>query len=558
MKRIFSLLAALALLLACLGTATAEEAGVVVKNYKQLADAVNEQHATRILVSPRYKHGTKDVINLYPEGRTVTLLPENGESAVINGRVDICGPGTVVFENVSIAGPAGDAGLWIGDDADVTIGSVTGGKAKRDNGFPAVIVEDARLTIDSAVGSEGRGGFGGDGIYALGNSTVKVREAVGGSAKKGFGGSGVVALGGASVTVEGSAAGGDGLYAAGKGALIGLDGVLSGEGTVADGAELEGRKTLDPENVSSLILLEHALRSGRTDILLDPRFRAGEGFTDDLVLFCAGADPVRISNASDEKPATLDHGLRFYTGTWQLENLRFSLSAKDWTACLWVTGNASVTASGSMAAKGEATGIYASIDGRIEYTGDCTSADYAAYARNNAAITFNGNIALNGKGNFGAGTDGGTVTVNGDITVTGDSNALASFGGKLEMTGSVRSTKNKAYPTLYISGGELVVNGPVSSESQASAIYCKGGSVTVNGDVNSTTQKKYPVFLDTSAGDVTINGTLTAVHTAIRADGGSATVNGDLIIRSRENWSLTSWNNDATVTVTGESKIVAP
>ena len=77
MKRVLSLLTVLMLLLACLGMAAAEETGVVVKNYKQLVEAVNDQQAERILVSPKYKHGTNEVINLYPDGRTVTVLPEN-------------------------------------------------------------------------------------------------------------------------------------------------------------------------------------------------------------------------------------------------------------------------------------------------------------------------------------------------------------------------------------------------------------------------------------------------------------------------------------------------
>ena len=71
-------------------------------------------------------------------------------------------------------------------------------------------------------------------------------------------------------------------------------------------------------------------------------------------------------------------------------------------------------------------------------------------------------------------------------------------------------------------------------------------------------EEKYPVFLTSSAGSVTINGSLTAAHTAVRAEGGSAVVNGDLIIVSRDNWALTSWDGTGSVTVTGESKIVAP
>ena len=74
------------------------------------------------------------------------------------------------------------------------------------------------------------------------------------------------------------------------------------------------------------------------------------------------------------------------------------------------------------------------------------------------------------------------------------------------------------------------------------------------------TKKKYAVDLAKTAGQVTINGTLTAEHTAVRADGGTAVINGDLIIINRDNYALTSWDseNGASVTVTGEGKVVSP
>ena len=558
MKRILSLLAALTLLAACL-PAFAEEAGVVVRNYRQLAGAINEQHADRILISAKYKHGTDEIINLSPEGRIVTILPENGESAIINGRVDITGPGTVLFQNVSITGPAGDAGLWVGCSADVTIGSVKGGRSKKENGCPAAIVADARLTIGTAKGSDSKTGFGGDGIYAFGNSVVTVRDTAGGSASKGFGGSGAVVFGGAKITVTGSAVGGNGLYAAGKSVLTGLDSSVDGKGTLTDGSRLEGKRTLDPETVSSRITLEHAFRSGRTEILLSPGFRAGTGFLDDLCVFCASEKPVRITNLSKGNPATVDCQLYFHSGIWILDGIRFSLKGNSWTSCLWVDGSANVTAAGSMAARGEACGIFASGNGQVEYTGDCVTAYYAVYARDNASIIFNGNISGTGKGHFAAGCDdSASVTVNGNISVSGDSNALACYGGKLTMTGSVRTQKSRTWPAVFTQGGEITLNGPIQCDWQAAAIYNKGGTVTVYGDVTAMTTKKYPVELAGSAGEVTINGTLTAMRTAIRAEGGSATVNGNLIIRSRDDQKLTSCDGTGTVTVTGESKIVAP
>ena len=559
MKRVFSLLAALALLLFCLGPAAAEEGTVVVKNYSQLAEALNNRKAEKILIAARYKHGTKEIINLEPEGRTVTILPENGESALINGRVDIAGEGTVIFENVSIEGPAGEAGLWVGGGASVSIGSVTGGKAVNDNGCPAVIVEDGTLTIGRAVGSDGRTGFGGDGIFAFGNSAVTVHEALGGSAKKGFGGSGAVVFGSVKITVSGSAAGGNGLYAAGKGVLAGLNGTVDGDGTLADGSLLDGKKTIDPETVINRITLEHAVRSGKTEILLSPKFRAGSGFLDDLLLFSASEAPVRIASESDEKPATVDCQLGFCDGTWKLDNLRLSMNSREWARCLWAVGSADVTATGSITAKGETCGIYATDNAKVEYTGDCVAADYGVFATGSASVVFNGNISEANKKMTAAGTNGNaSLTINGDITVTADANALLSYGGKLEMTGSVQASKNHQYPVIYIRGGEIILNGPLSCEGQATAVYNKGGSVTINGDVTDMTTKKYPVQLTESAGTVTINGTLTASHTGITADGGAAVLNGDLIVISKDNWAMTSWNDPGSVTVNGELKHIIP
>ena len=561
MKRILSLFTALVLLSACL-PAAAEEAGIVVKNYRQLVSAVNEQQETRILISAKYKHSTEEIINLRPDGRIITILPANGESAVINGRVDITGPGSVIFRNVTIAGPEGDAGLWIGGGADVTAGRVKGGKAKKEtSGCPAVIVSGGRLAVDTAIGSDGKSGFGGDGIYAFGESTVKVRDASGGSASKGFGGSGVVVFGGAKVTVTGSAKGGDGLYAPGRGVLAGLDGAADGAGTLTDGSLLEGKRTRDPETVNSRVTLEHAFRSGRTEILLSPDFRAGTCFPNDLFVFTASEEPVRIANASEGRPASVDCPLYFHSGTWTLEDIRFSLKSKSWAACLWAGDSADVTASGSMAARGEACGVFASGRGKIRYTGDCSTEYYAAFARDSATVVFDGNISESGRTHFAAGCEAGaSVTVNGNIRVSSDACALACFGGELTIAGSVQASKNLDCAAVYITGGGIVLNGPLNCEGQGCAIRCRGGSVTVNGDVTGMTRKKHAVELTGTAGDIVINGTLTAARTAVEAGGGSVTVSGDLVIISREDCEPFSCDSEsgASVTVGGETRITAP
>lgn len=562
MKRVLSLLILLALLLSCLGASFAEEAeiSVVVKNYKEFLAAVNEKGATRVLISAKYKHGTTEGTNLKPAGRTVLVVPENGESAVINGRVDVYGEGAVIFENVSIVGPAGDFGLWVGYGANVTAGSVTGGKAKKENGQAAVVVNRATLTIDSAVGSDGKGGFGGDGVYAYGSdASVQIREAVGGSAPKGFGGSGVVVFGGAKVTVTGSATGGNGLYTPGKGVLVGLNGTADGEGTLTDGTELDGKKTLDLEAVANRNMLENALRSGKTDILLTPGYKTGSDFHEGIYFFCAGADPVRIASANEKKPATMDGSLYFATGNWSLDNIKFTLnSGKKTLMCLRILGDANVTASGSVTTKGNAIGIGVQENARIEFTGDCVSAGNGLYANGSGVIVMNGNVTVKSKTFFAVGTkDNATITLNGNVDVAGDSNALDANGGTITMTGTVHVKGSDQYPAVFAAGGgEISLTGPVNNDGKSACITCRGGNVTVNGDVTGKTSTRYPVFMEEDAGDVTINGTLYACGPAFKVLHGNLTVNGDVVIRTRKNWnSFSTTTLPGTSTVTGEFKV---
>ena len=74
------------------------------------------------------------------------------------------------------------------------------------------------------------------------------------------------------------------------------------------------------------------------------------------------------------------------------------------------------------------------------------------------------------------------------------------------------------------------------------------------------TRKKHAVELTGTAGDIVINGTLTAARTAVEADGGSVAVSGDLVIISREDCEPFSCDSEsgASVTVGGETRITAP
>ena len=533
----------------------------MVKNYEELVHALSDQNVTRVMISAKYKHSVNEHRYIALSGRTVLIVPENGESAVINGRVDITGSGTVNFENVSIEGPAGDVGLCIKSGASVTIGSVTGGKAKKENGYAAVIVEDATLTIDSAVGSDGKGGFGGDGIYAFGNSTVQVREAVGGSAPKGFGGSGVVAFGGAKVTVTGSATGGNGLYTPGKGVLVGLNGAVDGEGTLTDGTELEGKKSLDLEAVANRNMLENALRCGKIDILLTSGYKTNSKFPNEMRLFCAGADPIRIASADEKKPATMDGRLYVSMGTWTFENIKFTISTNDkylQDACLWITDDANVTASGSVTAKNTSIGIYAEDNAKVEFIGDCVSAANGVFSRGGAAIVFNGNVTVKSKQFFAVGARNySSIILNGNVDVTGDTNALYIDGSsRLTMTGSVHIKGTTSIPAVYANGGEMTVTGPITNDGKSACIECVGGNITVNGDITAKTTEYYPVYMDNNAGEITINGTLFTVIPAYNILHGNLTINGNIIIRTKQTWD--SWGvttPPGTVTVTGETKI---
>ena len=318
-KYLFACIAAVLMICTVLMSAALAE-GVVVHNFKELLDAVNNQSQAVVLIAANYRHNSTEIENLVlRESQVLDILPENGESATINGRIDIVGPGFVTFEGVNIQGQPGSIGLWIGEQADVTVhGTVSGGKGSV-HGVPAVFVDEGSLTIDAAIGSDGGKGIGGDGIMVT-HGTVTVQEAIGGNAKQGLGGCGVRAFGNCRATVKGSATGGNGLINPGKGVLLGLDSTLTSEGQITDGTKIETRNPPNTEIVTSVALLENALREGRDNITISGKFKT-EGFPcADWIFFTPQTELVRIS-AEEGKSATFKFPWNCTCGNWELNRI---------------------------------------------------------------------------------------------------------------------------------------------------------------------------------------------------------------------------------------------
>ena len=559
MKKFWAMMLAMTLLWAWGGMAFGEGAdpGVVVKSYAEMLAAVNEQKADRILISSKYNHKSREYNNLEVEsGRTVVITSEDGEKINLKGRIDILGEGTVLFEKVNIKAPDGSTGLWIGGGAHVTIGSVTAGKGK-EYGCTAVIVDGSHLIIDKATGTDGAIGMGGDGIFAYGPSTVKVRKATGGSAKKGVGGAGVVAFAGAAAEVTGSAVGGDGLYGSGKGALIGLDGTLSGEGKVEDGERLSSGKPVDPTVITNRALLENALRNGETDILIQQKYKSAGDLDDSTFWFCASEEPIRIHGVEGAKRTKLDCQCRFRTGNWILEDLDVSLKGETSDPAVLVDGNAKVTLRGNVTGKGKQNGgVTAKRDSELSITGNLETNSWTVYASNNARVTVEGSVICHAKGGSALCTDeNGTIVLTGDLTLTNDSNATYNDGGKIDVTGNIAAKKSSDYPTVWSSAGETNIIGSVTTEGKGKSVYNKGGEILIKGDVSCSADKKYAVELTENAGAVTIQGNLTARAIAARATGGKLLIDGNLIIRSKEgNWALYSTDGEGQIEVTGKAE----
>ena len=477
---------------------------VTVKNYAELLDAVNNHKAEYVFFSRNYRHAQSKPENIVVEaGRTVTFSPDSGERTVITGRFDITGEGTVVFNNIDIAAPNDEIGLWVGYGAHVEAGSVTAGKAKNDYGKHAVYVFNGHLKIESAQGSDGKKGSGGDGVFACNNATVEIGTAIGGNAPDGLGGSGVAACGGAVITVTGSAKGGDGLYGAGKGVLLGWGSSMTdGGGILTDGKLLEGNKKLDPTVISNKMLLENALRNGETDIQIDAKFKAGSDNNMDLL---SPAETIKLRGNPDGKHLVIDCGLNIYGGNWILDGLDIQGKATDYTAVYVNKGNLNLNGSvsgktdmGLVFCEGGRTHISGSVDqNRNSYAicvknADLTVDGNVTQKANTVAVQVgeNGNAIIHGditnKGQKGAAIVivKGTISVEGTISGNGkESFVLYNEGGKAYISGAVIVNNVSGIAVETIDKGITEITGSVSGKTDLTIVACEGSTTRIAGPV---------------------------------------------------------------------------
>lgn len=466
---------------------------VVVKNYEELVNAVNSTLANHILISPEFKYGKTDFNYLHVYGeRKVTISPEAGERAVIDGTLYISGDGSVVLDKVDIESKT--IGLFLEDGINVTACSVRGGDAP-DSGFPAVVVSDSKLTVEEAVGGNGKTGIGGDGIYCMGDAVVEAGITRGGNAATGVGGGGIVAMGGAKATVTGDATGGDGQIACGKGILTGINSEINVQGRIADGTLLESKKPVNPDEIVSFALLQNALRNGKTEIQLSPKFRIIEKNWEQgyglLPLFTSGDQLITIFGPSEKKSMKVNGNISMYFGNWKCNGI--DLNNTQSTATLTVAGNAHVEWNGNLTASGKATN--------------------ALYAVGNACVAVNGDIVSSVNNNYPAAAFNGSpsVTINGNIT-SGTISAAILRGGKIRIVGNVKVQGNSQSSAITIVYGQLDLTGNITCDKEtACAQIIQEGILRIRGNVKTKSQKWYALYTSLR-GMISIEGTLEAPH----------------------------------------------
>ena len=466
---------------------------VVVKNFSELEKAINETRANTILISAKYRHGK--VAGSYPaltieKDRKVIIAPENGAGAVIDGGLRFEGTGSVVLDRVAIE-PKEGCGLNLDGGIHVTAGTVHGASSASDSGCPAVIAFGTTLKIDEAVGGDGKNGIGGDGIYAVGEGAdVEVRSARGGSASNGFGGSGVAAVGGARVTVTGEAAGGDGPGAPGKAILQGLDGEIDVRGTARDGRQTESPRPVNTEEITSYALLQHALRSGKTEIELSPKYRNTEKNWEkafgSMPLFTAGDKTVKITGPGSGRTIRPDQTFYVCCGSWQFSGMDLNPSNRDIVA-LCAAGSADV-----------------------EWNGNITSASNCAVASGPCRLTVNGD--LNGKGDCATlvAKPFSEVTVNGNVSTAKDLNNIYVKGANVRMNGNIKNTTGKNRPAIYVLYGTMDLIGNLDVRNGCAAYIHEGGQIHIQGNVTVPTKEKYALYA--RIGLISVEGSITAPY----------------------------------------------
>ena len=457
-----------------------------VTNYAELLEAVNVNNTDSILISPNYNHGKNEYIEALELdwGRTVTISPADGrDSAVINGHVEIQGNGHVVFDRVDIEAPQGEMGLWVTAGADVTIGSVKGGDSAKENGGTAVFVHDARLTVASARGGNSVTGLAGDGVLAVGKAEVTVEEAVGGSSEQGVGGAGVIAVSGAQVTVNRSTAGGNGAAAPGRGVLTGEGSNVITAGEARDGETVEAKKKADPEIINSYAMLQNAIRSGKTEIVLDRKFTFRQT-SNPMPLFSLGEGVIRITGPGNKAITVKDGVFHFCCGKWEVSGI--NLNSKSTHIALYSSGEGT----------------------EVTWNGNITvSNGNGVIATDHADLTLNGNVDHNSKMAVAVGAvNGARLRITGNVSEKGDRNAIYIDDSALVLTGNVSKAGSEA-PAVYASGaGSVMITGNLSAP-KCQAVCVRLGFVRLNGNLSGK-PKKYPLLYAGDSGKVEINGTV--------------------------------------------------
>ena len=471
-----------------------------VKNFRELKAAICEKNRNRIVIAAAYKHGSpEDNTITIRHGRTVTISPEEGkDAAVITGSLRLKGSARVVFDRVSVEAKDGDPGLIVEEGMDVTAVSVKGGDSKRGHGGPGVYVTGGRVKIEEARGGSSVNGLGGDAVVADGSATVEVVKAVGGSSAKGAGGAGVIALNGAEVTVTGGTTGGNGGAAAGKGVLAGPEGTVNVEGKQNEG-ETPASAGEAAEEISGDTALYTALRSGKTELVLSPKFSALPA-KEPVALFTLTEEPVRITVAGEQTAKTRDMEWKFTGGKWEVAGIEASGAGKK--VPLRVGGRAEVDWTGDL--KSASAAVSVSDRGILRLTGkaDSNSKDTAAVSvTGGGRLEMTGDIAMKADPSALAVTGGGNVKLNGSVTnIQGKEAAVYLEGGRLEMKGTL--TPGASCYGLRSISGEVLFDGSIAARSSRFfGVYVHEGVTLVTGEIKG----KLP-FLSTLYGHLFING----------------------------------------------------
>ena len=474
---------------------------VTVKNFKELKKAITESCSNRIRIASNYKPGDDgNGLITIRHGRTVTITPEDGqETAVITGTLYLQGNARVVFDRVSIEAKDGEPGLIVEDGMDVTAVSVKGGDSKKGHGGPAVYVIGGSVRVGEARGGSSAKGMGGDAVIAAGRSKAEVGNAVGGDSGTGVGGTGAVAMDGAEVTVTGGAAGGNGGAAAGKGTLTGLGGTVTVAGTQKDGETTGSGPDTDPEEIPNDTMLQYALRSGKTDLVLSPGFSALPS-VEAAPLFTLSGETVHITAPEGKTVKTRDMEWTFCCGKWEVSGVDAAASGNkaplrlrnhaevDWNGnvkssyySVTVQGDARLRLAGNAESNSkEYTDVVVKERGRLEMTGDVVMRGTPGALE----ITGGGSVKLTGGVNKASGTDpavyleGGRLEMSGTIIPGAGCNGLMSLSGEVLFDGTVKARSAKC-AGVYIYGGTALVTGEIKGKVPYET--AGSGSLFING-----------------------------------------------------------------------------